>query len=70
MIHLMRAELLKKVGSLYKLVNLAARRAVELTSGAQKLVDAPPGEKALNVALREIAAGKVTLKGAKEHEEK
>ncbi len=57
-----RDELIKKTGSLYKLVILAARRATELSEGAQRLVDAVAGEKATNTALREIAEGRVSLK--------
>jgi len=52
--------LIAKTGSAYKLVNLAARRAVELAEGAAKLVDGPTEQKTLNTALREIAAGSVT----------
>ena len=60
-----RDELLKKVGSLYKLCNLAAIRAMELNSGMKKLVDAGPNEKLTTIAIREIAEGKVKLKIAK-----
>jgi len=59
-------ELVKKTGSIYKLVGLAARRAVELNDGAQKLVDCPQDEKVTTVALREIVAGKVSLKAKEE----
>jgi DNA-directed RNA polymerase omega subunit len=57
-----RDELLKKIGSIYKLCNLAAIRATELNSGMKKLVDAHPNEKVTTVAIREIAEGKVKLK--------
>lgn len=55
--------LVNKVGSAYKLVTLTARRAIELAEGAPKLVDAPLDQKTINVALQEIAAGKITYKG-------
>lgn len=54
--------LINKTGSAYKLVILAARRAIELGEGATKLVDAPPTMKVANVALKEILEGKVTMK--------
>jgi DNA-directed RNA polymerase omega subunit len=54
--------LLKKTGSIYKLVILAARRAIELGDGAEKLVDGPSDEKPANVALREILEDKVSYK--------
>lgn len=56
-------DLVRKVGSVYKLVILASRRTVELNDGAAPLVSAgPAGSKFSNMALREIADGKVTLK--------
>lgn len=55
-------KLLDKTGSLYKLVIIAAKRALELNDGAPRLVDGNPKEKPALVALREIAAGKVGLK--------
>jgi DNA-directed RNA polymerase omega subunit len=57
--------LMAKAGSLYKLCNMAAVRAVELNSGAKKLVDAEPKEKFTTTAIREILAGKVSLKKTK-----
>lgn len=54
--------LLEKVGSVYKLVILAARRALELNEGAPKLVETDLKHKPSTVALEEIAAGKVYLK--------
>ena len=54
--------LISKVGSLYKLVVLAFRRATELGDGAQKMVDAPPDAKVSNIALQEIIEGKITYK--------
>ena len=48
-------ELLKSShGSVYKLVILAARRALELGAGSEKLVDADPNAKLTSIALQEI----------------
>ncbi len=58
-------KLLEKTGSLYKLVILAARRALELSDGSPKLVEAGPKEKPAVVVLREIAEGKVRIKLSK-----
>jgi len=60
--YLWRDELVRKTGSVYKLVTLASRRAVELNEGAQKLVESASGEKMINIALKEILEGKITLK--------
>jgi DNA-directed RNA polymerase omega subunit len=56
------AYLFKQTGSIYKLVVLASQRAIELSEGAARLIDAPPSAKAMNVAIEEIAEGKVTYK--------
>lgn len=58
-----RQNLINRTGSIYKLCNLAAIRAMELNSGMKKLVDAEPNEKNTTIAIREIAAGKVKMKG-------
>jgi DNA-directed RNA polymerase omega subunit len=58
-------DLLAKTGSIYKLCNMAAVRAMELNSGAKKLVDADPKEKVTTTAIREISEGKVSLKKSK-----
>lgn len=55
-------ELIKKVGSVYKLVIMTSLRAIELGEGAAKLVDAPMDERVINLALQEIGEGKVTYK--------
>ena len=56
-------ELLPKSGySIYKLVRMAANRAMELADGKPKLIDSPSSDKAPTVALEEIRAGKVVLK--------
>ena len=55
-------DLIKKTGnSIYKLVIIAARRAIELNAGAPKLIEESPG-KAISVALEEIRQDKVGLK--------
>ena len=41
---------------------MTARRAIELSEGAAKLVDAPVDQKTINIALQEIIEGKVTYK--------
>jgi len=55
-------KLLEKVGGLYKLVNLTAIRAVELSEGAPNLVGEKPEAKTINTALKEIAEGKICYK--------
>ncbi len=54
--------LLEKIGSIYKLVIVAARRALELNDGAPKLVEIDPKHKPSTIALAEVAAGKVSMK--------
>ena len=56
------AHLFSQTGSSYKLVVLAARRAIELSEGAANLIDAPAGAKPMNVAIEEISEGKITFK--------
>lgn len=55
-------DLTNKVGSVYKLVILASRRAIELSEGAAKLIDAPTDANVTNVALKEILEGKISYK--------
>jgi len=50
--------------SIFKLVILASRRALELNSGMPKLIDSSPG-KAGSIALEEIRQGKVRLADVK-----
>jgi DNA-directed RNA polymerase omega subunit len=61
-----REELLARVGSVYKLCNLAALRAMELNNGMKKLVDASPKEKYTTIAIREIAKDKVKMRAVKD----
>jgi len=54
-------ELLKRCGSIYRLVILAAKRAKELAGGAPPLVESHH-KKVTSVALEEILQGKVLYK--------
>ncbi len=54
--------------SLYKLVSLAAKRALEIAEGQPKLVDVNSSLKPSTIALYEIAAGRVYYKKAKSSE--
>ena len=55
-------KLLERIGSLYKLVIVAAKRALEISEGAPKLVETTLKEKPALVAMREIAEGKVGMR--------
>lgn len=61
MAYIDREELLKQIDSVYKLVILASRRALELNEGKPKLIDTS-SEKVSTVALEEIAQGKLKYK--------
>ena len=54
-------ELLKRCGSIYKLVILAAKRAKEVSDGSLPLVETSQ-RKVTSVALEEILHGKVLYK--------
>ena len=54
-------ELLKRCGSIYRLVILAAKRAKEVADGAPPLVETEQ-KKVTSVALEEILQGKVLYK--------
>ena len=54
--------LLKKTGSVYKLVILASRRALELNRGAAPLVKEEKPSRLSTIALKEIQEGKISLK--------
>lgn len=58
------ADLLKNVGSRYLLVNVVAQRARQLADEAEMLNEELP-EKPVTLAVREVAAGKLTA-GLKE----
>jgi DNA-directed RNA polymerase subunit omega len=55
----------KSGGSIYKLVILASKRALEIAEGQPKLVENPAALKPSTVALHEIAEDKVNCKIAK-----
>ncbi len=55
----------KSEKSVYKLVILASKRALEIAEGQPKLVDANSATKPSTIALYEIAAGKVQYKKIK-----
>lgn len=57
---------LKRVPNRFVLVNMASKRVRQIREGSEYLVKSPKNEDIV-VALREIAAGKITLK--KEGEE-
>ena len=46
-------------GSIYRLVRMAAKRALELSEGRPPLIEKPPTEKVTTIALEEIRQGKV-----------
>ena len=54
--------------SIYKLVILASRRALEIAEGQPKLVEASSSTKPSTLALYEIAAGRVYYKKIKSSE--
>ncbi|PIQ89182.1 MAG: DNA-directed RNA polymerase subunit omega [Candidatus Omnitrophica bacterium CG11_big_fil_rev_8_21_14_0_20_42_13] len=51
--------------SLYKLVILVSRRAIEIAEGSPKLVEVSPSLKPASIALREIMEGKIGCKKRK-----
>ena len=53
---------MKNQNSKYKMVTLAARRALELSEGSPPLIEANPRMKPALVALQEIAEGKVSMR--------
>ena len=60
---------LKRVKNRFLLVNLASKRVRQIREGSEYLVSSPKNEDIV-VSLREIAAGKVTIKDEKEEMEK
>ena len=53
-------ELLPKANnSIYRLVRIASKRALEISETGAKLIDAPLNQKLATIALDEIRAGKV-----------
>jgi len=59
---------LKRVSNRFQLVNMASRRVRQLREGSEYLVKSPKNEDIV-VALREIAAGKITVKSHEEEAE-
>jgi len=55
----------KSMGSIYKLVILASKRALEIAEGQPKLVADDASVKPSSVALHEIAAGKIEARKIK-----
>lgn len=56
-------DLLPRSGkSIYKLVRMAANRAMELAEGQPKMVKEAPTDKLTTIALEEIKQGKLMLK--------
>lgn len=57
-------DVLDKTNSIYKLVILASKRALELNEGSPKLVETD-SKKISTIALEEIRAGKIGMKEKK-----
>lgn len=51
----------KSYGSMFKLVIMASRRALELAEGAPRLSEAPQDIKVTTLAMKEIADRKVVM---------
>jgi DNA-directed RNA polymerase subunit omega len=58
---------LKRVKNRFLLVNMAAKRVRQIREGSEYLVSSPKNEDIV-VSLREIAAGKITIKEGREEE--
>ncbi|MCX5669277.1 MAG: DNA-directed RNA polymerase subunit omega [Candidatus Omnitrophica bacterium] len=58
----------KSMGSIYKLVILASKRALEIAEGQPKLVADDASVKPSTVALHEIAAGRIEARKIKAKE--
>ena len=58
---------LKRVPNRFLLVHMAARRVRQIREGSEYLVSSPKNEDIV-VALREVAAGKITLKRMEKEE--
>ena len=60
-------ELLPRAGgSVYRLVRMAAKRALELSDGKPCLIEKPSSDKFTTMALEEIRKGKVMCKDAED----
>lgn len=58
--------LMKNIGSRYKLVVLASKRTLELAGGKPKFVEMPASAKLSAVAVKEIAEGLINYKTEEE----
>jgi len=58
---------LKRVKNRFLLVNMAAKRVRQIREGSEYLVSSPKNEDIV-VSLREIAAGKISIREDKEEE--
>ena len=52
----------KSGGSVYRMMAMASKRAMELADNMPRLIEHPSSLKAATMAMEEIAAGKVVLK--------
>ena len=59
---------LKRVKNSFLLVNMVAKRVRQIREGSEYLVSSPKNEDIV-VSMREIAAGKITIKEEEEEEE-
>ena len=60
-------DLLSKTGgSIYYLVHLSILRSLELADGKPALVNSQATDKVVTIAFKEIAQGKIALKGKKQ----
>jgi len=58
MSYLPREKIFRKDDSIFKVVTIAARRAIELNNGAEKLIETQ-SKKISTIALEEIVQGKI-----------
>jgi DNA-directed RNA polymerase omega subunit len=61
--------LMKNIGSRYKLVVLASKRTLELAEGRPKFVEMPAAAKLSAVAVKEISEGKIGYKPGEEEKQ-
>ncbi len=61
MSYVTRENVFKPEDSIYKVTLIAARRAIELNNGAQKLIETK-SKKCSTIALEEISQGKITYR--------
>lgn len=61
MSYMPREKIFKKDDSIFKVTIIAARRAIELSNGAQKLVESDT-KKFSTLALEEVSQGKISYK--------